>query len=113
MVIETRLVVNGRQLHTDPRQQLRSEIQRYGPLCIHPPCSNMPQTTVAHPSDRDEDDRWRLKIQSTDNYNTCQLGMSLLLVNTRYGICFKIILKTYTHTRQCTVFRQVATPMKM
>ena len=44
LVINIRLVVNSRQLHTSPLQQLRSQIQRYGPqipICIHPPRPNM------------------------------------------------------------------------
>ena len=60
-----------------------------------PPCSNMPQTTVAHPSGRDKDDRWRLKIQSTDN--TCRL-MTLLSVNTGYGMFQNNFKNTHTYT---------------
>ena len=44
VVIDARLVVNSRQLHTGLLQQLRSQIQRYGPqipICIHLPRLNM------------------------------------------------------------------------
>ena len=45
---------------------------------------------------RDEDDRWRLKTQSTDN--TCQLGIILLSVNTGYGMFQNNFENTHTYT---------------
>ena len=35
-------------------------------------------------------------------------GMTLLSVNTGYGMFQNVFENTHTHTRQCTVFRQVA-----
>ena len=49
--------------------------------------------TVAHPSGRDEDDRWRLEIQSTDNTR----ARMTVVIEYRTWYVLKIILK-HAHT---------------